>query len=151
MEVSARERIARHVDDVYEFVAEAAQQATWAPGTVSMELMGGDPGVVGAMYRRAVSEGSGQRVYRHALVEALPDQLLTFHSESEDFSDAATYRYEFSAADEGATWVVLRAESEVRGTQRLLLPVLRWAAARGARRHLQRLRLALEAEGERKR
>lgn len=145
MEVRARALVHRPVEEVYEFVAEAVHAATWPPGTVSMELMGGDPGVVGAMYRRLTSAGSRQRVYRHALVEALPDQILTFQSESEDFREAATYRYEFGAAGEASTWVTLRAESGVRGPQRLLLPILRWAAGRGARGHLQRLRRALEA------
>ena len=146
METSSRILIARPLEDVYDAVAEARSPATWPPGTVSMELAGGEPGIVGAMYLRVVGHGPGAGRYRHALVEAEPDERLTFRSESESFDDAATYAYEFAAADSERTWLVLRAETSTSGWRSLFAVVSGAIARRGVRRHLDRLRESLEAE-----
>ena len=107
--------------------------------------MGGEPGVVGRMYRRVVREGSREVVYRHALVEALPDQILTFHSESQDFTSEATYHYKFSAEGEEHTWLVVQAITPSTGLAGLLARLVPFLARRRIRGHIGSLRDGAEA------
>lgn len=143
METSARTLIAASIEDVYEYVSSLGPGA-WPPDTVAMELVGGEPGVVGTMYRRVVYDGTRDVIYRHALVEALPEQILTFHSESEDFRHEATYHYEFQAGDDDQTWLVVLAVTPLRGLSRFWARIVPFPAQRRTRSHLEWLRRAIE-------
>ena len=114
METSARTLIAAPIEDVYEYVS-SLERGAWPPGTLELELLGGEPGVVGTMYRRVLRDGT----YRLALVEALPEQLLTFRSESADFGHESTYHYEFQADDDDLTWLVVEVATPSLGLSRV--------------------------------
>ncbi|HJN93620.1 MAG TPA: hypothetical protein QGF05_12975 [Dehalococcoidia bacterium] len=146
IEVSARLLIDQPIEDLYDFVSNPERRVMWPPGTIAVDLVGGEPGVVGAMWRRIVRQGSEEVPYRLALVEALPDQVLTYRSESEGFTNPSIRRYEFSAEAENQTWLTLRVQDEAHGTRRLLSPMHRWFAGRAARRHLDQIRFAQESD-----
>ena len=143
METSARTLIAASIEDVYEYVS-SLEPGAWPPGTAEMDLVGGEPGVVGTMYRRVVRDGTREVIYRHALVEALPEQILTFHSESEDFTSEATYRYEFRAGDDDETWLVVQAITPSSGLGSFWARIVPFLAQRRTRSHLEELRRAIE-------
>ena len=144
MQSSACTLIAASIEDVYEYVSNL-EAGSWPPGTVELDLVGGEPGVVATMYRRVVRNGAHQVIYRHALVEALPEQILTFHSESEDFSSEATYRYDFTAAEDDQTWVVVQAIAPSTGLAGFAARLFPFLAQRKTRSHLEGLRRGVEA------
>ncbi len=143
MQTSARILIAASIEDVYEYVS-SLEPGAWPPGTVEMELVGGEPGVVGTMYRRLVHDGTRDVIYRHALVEAQPEQIVTFHSTSEDFRHEETYRYEFTAGDDDQTWLVVQAVTPSSGPGRLWARIVPFLAQRRTRTHLEGLRRSVE-------
>lgn len=145
IEVTARLLVDQPIEDLYDFVSNPERRVMWLPGTTAIDLVGGEPGVVGAMWRRVVRQGTQDVPHRLSLVEALPDQLLTYRSESERFTNPILRRYEFTAEGEEQTWLTLRAQTEVQGARLLFLPLHRWFAERSAGRHLDQLRSAQES------
>ena len=145
IEVTARLLIDQPIEDLYDFVSNPARRVMWLPGTIAVDLVGGEPGVVGAMWRRGVRQGTQDVPYRLSLVEALPDQLLTYRSESERFANPVLRRYEFAAEGEDQTWLVLRAQTDIQSAHLFVLPLHRWLAERAVSRHLDQLRSAQES------
>ena len=84
MQTSARTLIAASIEDVYEYVS-GLERGAWPPGTVEMELVGGEPGVVGTMYRRVVHDGSHATYAAETSLEADPGGTPVVHPLIEQF------------------------------------------------------------------
>jgi uncharacterized protein YndB with AHSA1/START domain len=113
--------IDRPPEDVFAFLANAENDASWRPGVLDVTHESGSG--VGARYRQGVKGPFGRRIAADIeITEYAPPHLIAFRMLSGPVRP--TGRYELAGAD-GGTRVRLALEAELKGLQKLMGPMVR--------------------------
>lgn len=141
VEASRSIEIDRPVEQVYELVADPANDPRWCRWVVRSELLSGTPAQPGARYRQVQRPGPvGRRIELELLRTDAPKHVrLRWHTSAATFD--VTYDLEEIA---GSTRMTHATRVTVRGVGRLTLPLVRTAAPRSMAQQLADLRDLLE-------
>jgi len=128
-------------EDVYAFLADLRNWPKWQSDMKSTDLVEGQPGQVGAVYRY-VSKAMGQTFDSTVrLVRADGTREVAFEGEWAGMIRPSG-RYLVEAAP-GGSRVTLNPHPEARGAGRILAPLMTWMIRRLNRAHLDALRQEL--------
>src|SRR4051794_17775873 len=118
----------RPVGEVYEFLANAENDAQWRPGVVEIRRASGEG--VGTVYRQAVKGPMGRSIDADIeTTDLVPNELIAFRTRTGPVRP--TGRYELAAAGDG-TRVRFRLDAELAGPKKLVMGRMvqrrRWTA-----------------------
>jgi carbon monoxide dehydrogenase subunit G len=109
--------IDRPAAEVYEFLANAENDAQWRPGVLEIRRASGEG--VGAVYRQVVKGPMGRSIDADIeTTELVPNELIAFRTRTGPVRP--TGRYELSSAGDG-TRVRFRLDAELGGAKKLFM------------------------------
>jgi hypothetical protein len=138
MEMNGTAVIARTVDDVFAYVMDVSNDASWRYGVDASGFRSGNafsPGSVG--YTRV-----GDMEVEWRVLSVVPGQSVDWELMNGPFRGRGGYRFE---AVEGGTRFTLVSDVEPVGFYRVLGPLFRWMGRRRNQSDVDRLRAFLEA------
>jgi carbon monoxide dehydrogenase subunit G len=113
--------IDRPREDVFNFLADAENDAAWRPGVLDITHTSGSG--AGARYRQGVKGPFGRRIPADIeITEFKPSELIAFRTLSGPIRP--TGRYELAEVDAG-TRVRFALEAELKGLQKLMAPMVK--------------------------
>jgi uncharacterized membrane protein len=109
--------IARPVSEVFAFVADGRNGASWRPGVLDVSLLSGSG--VGAVYKQGVRGPGGRRIDADYEITAFePDRRLAFRAIAGPVRPTGEYRFDEVA---GGTRLGFSLQAEVGGLKKLLM------------------------------
>jgi carbon monoxide dehydrogenase subunit G len=135
-------QIARPLDEVFAFVADARNRPLWDDSVESEELTSPEPIGVGSTVRTRLRSMGREYVLTWEIVEHEPPVRQTIESTSGPFPTKLAYQ--LSARDGGGTVVAFSVTGRPRGMLRLFEPVLARSTQKNLDRGFPRLKRFLE-------
>jgi carbon monoxide dehydrogenase subunit G len=135
-------QIARPLDEVFAFVADARNRPLWDDSVESEELTSPEPIGVGSTVRTRLRSMGREYVLTWEIVEHEPPVRQTIESTSGPFPTKLAYQ--LSAHDGGGTVVAFSVTGRPRGMLRLFEPVLARSTQKNLDRGFPRLKRFLE-------
>lgn len=135
--------IARPVNDVFEYAADASNAPAWYANIESVDWKTPRPAEVGSRVE-FVARFLGRTLhYTYEFVELVPEQRLVMRTQQGPFPMETTYTWEATPSD--STRMKLRNRGAPTGFSRVMAPIMKPAMRRANRKDLARLKLILEA------
>ena len=134
--------IARPLDEVFEYVADARNRPSWDESVDTEELTSPEPIVVGSTVRTGFRSMGRPYEYTWEVVEHQPPNRQTIESTSGPFPTTLAYELD---GREGGTWVDFSVTGRPTGLLRLLQPLIARNTQSNLDRGFERLRQLLEA------
>jgi carbon monoxide dehydrogenase subunit G len=135
--------IARPIDEVFEFIADARNRPQWDDSVESEELTSPEPIGLGTTVRTRLKPSFGRRAeYTWEIVEHAPPTRQTIDSTSGPFPTTLEYRLSDQG---GGTRVEFSVTGRPGGVMRLLQPLIARTIQRNLDRNFPRLKQLLEA------
>jgi uncharacterized protein YndB with AHSA1/START domain len=143
VDVHTETTIDRPVQTVAEYVADPSNAPQWYANIESVRWLTDPPPALGSRLD-FVAHFLGRRLaYTYEIVELVPLERLVMRTEQGPFPMETTYQW--SAAGEGATRMVLRNRGEPSGFAGIAAPLLSAAMRRANTKDLGRLKTILES------
>lgn len=137
--------IARPIDQVFPFVADARNRPTWDDGVLSEEMTSPDPIGVGTTVRSKFRSMGREYEYNWEVVEHEPPHRMTIESTSGMFPTTLAYVLEGGANETSVRFSVTGRPS---GVLRLFQPLLARSTQKSLDRSFPRLKQLLEGDSE---
>ena len=134
--------IARPLDEVFEYVADARNRPSWDESVDTEELTSPEPIGVGSTVRTGFRSMGRPYEYTWEVVEHQPPNRMTIESTSGPFPTTLAYELD---GREGGTWVDFSVTGRPTGLLRLLQPLIARNTQSNLDRGFERLRQLLEA------
>lgn len=134
--------IARPLDEVFEYVADARNRPSWDESVDTEELTSPEPIGVGSTVRTGFRSMGRPYEYTWEVVEHQPPNRQTIESTSGPFPTTLAYELD---GREGGTWVDFSVTGRPTGLLRLLQPLIARNTQSNLDRGFERLRQLLEA------
>jgi uncharacterized protein YndB with AHSA1/START domain len=134
--------IARPLDEVFAYVADARNRPAWDESVDTEELTSPEPIGVGTTVRTGFRSMGRPYEYTWEVVEHQPPHRMTIESTSGPFPTTLAYELE---GREGGTWVDFSVTGRPTGLLRVLQPLIARNTQANLDRGFERLRQLLEA------
>lgn len=135
--------IARPIDEVFTFVADARNRPRWDDSVDSEELTSPEPIGVGTTVRTTLRSMGREYVYTWEVTEHEPPERMTIESTSGPMSTTLVYRLE---ARDGATSLHFAVTGRPTGALRPLQPLIARTTQRNLDQGFARLKSLLESD-----
>jgi uncharacterized protein YndB with AHSA1/START domain len=144
VEVSRSIVIARPVEEVFAYLADARNDPEWCPKVISVEQVAGDGPGPGARYRvvHKPVPGRAAREMDHVCLSWRPPSAIEWREQ--DGVDVLVVTYSLEDLD-GITRLTQRSDAEL-GAPRVLHPLMRVGIGHDVARQLKTLKAGLEAQ-----
>jgi hypothetical protein len=127
----------RSPDEVYAYLVDFANHTEWRFDVLESELVQGETGRVGALYRQRVKQGRREMTVNSELTRAEPPRTIAFRTvDSGPITASGTY--DIRETGDG-TQVVVDVVIEAKGFMRLMEPIMGPTLRKTAERYEQDL------------
>ena len=133
----------RSPEQVYEFIADAANDVRWRPEVQRSELVEGQPAQPGAKYRQVMKPGRKETVGTHEIVSTTPGQRVEWRTPPGEGPVDFSGSYIVEREGDGSR-VCLDTRVQAKGPMRFASPVMSWYLKRLSRRYANSLKDAAE-------
>lgn len=141
--------IDRPVEEVYDFIADPANDGRWRTEVISSELVAGESGQPDAQYKQVMKQGRREVESTHEIVAVDPPHRIDWRTpEGEGPLTFAGY-YACEPHGEGTRFTI-HAKVTPHGTFRLMQPLMRPFLTRVSRRYANDLKKTLEGRASSK-